>query len=123
MVKKLLPFVFTLSILVVTACDVFVPIVAYSELDSGFAPTYSPKPEYPPIAKQSGMEGQVIVKVLVGSDGKVDEVEVSHSSGFKELDDAASSVAKKGEFSKPTKDGEPARVWVSIPFNFSLTEG
>ncbi len=121
MVKRLLPFVVTLSILAVTACDVFVPIVVYSELDSGFAPTYNPKPEYPPIAKQSGMEGQVIVKVLVGSDGKVDEVEVLQSSGYKELDEAASSTAKEWEFTKPTKDGEPVRVWVTIPFNFSLS--
>jgi TonB family protein len=121
MVNKLLIFVAALSIAAFVGCESLVPIVELGELDSKITPTYSPKPDYPPIAKESGMEGQVIVKVLVGSDGKVDEVEVSQSSGFKELDDAASSVAKKWEFTKPTKDGEPARVWVSIPFNFSLT--
>lgn len=121
MVNKILPFVIVLSVVAYAGCEGLVPIVAYSELDPGFTVTYSPMPEYPPIARQEAMEGQVIVKVLVGSDGKVDEVEVLQSSGYKELDEAASSTAKEWEFTKPTKDGEPVRVWVSIPFNFSLS--
>jgi len=92
-------------------------------LDPGFASTYNPKPDYPPLAKEDGMEGQVIIKALVGTDGKVDRTEIEQSSGYKELDKAASAATREWVFTKPTKDAEPVRTWVTIPFNFSLTEG
>jgi TonB family protein len=100
-----------------------IPIVPYYKVEKKPAPQYSPKPDYPPIAKQSGMEGQVIIEAIVYPDGSVGEVKVMKSSGYPELDRAAADAARKWKFSPGEQRGVPVKVPVSIPFNFSLTEG
>ncbi|NLI98670.1 energy transducer TonB [bacterium] len=104
-----------------SSCTPPAEIVSYSELDEGFVAIYSPFPNYPPDARLQGEEGTVIIKALVGTDGKVNKVEISQSSGYSSLDSAARDAAGEWEFTEPTRNGEPVRVWVLLSFNFRLT--
>lgn len=95
----------------------------FEEVDVKPKPVYAPKPEYPEEARSAEMEGMVVIEVLVNTDGYVARARVAESSGYKVLDKAAKEAARDWEFTPAEKDGELVRVWVDIPFNFSLTSG
>jgi protein TonB len=74
---------------------------------------------YPEIAKSSGIEGKVTVKVLVGPDGSV--VQVGGFSGPDVFRDEVSSKVMSLQFTPALQQGQPVRCWVSVPFSFTLT--
>ncbi len=77
-------------------------------------------PVYPRIAKKSGWEGTVLVRVTVETNGRASKAIVSRSSGHKVLDDAAVKAVKRWAF-RPARDGNiPIRTQVVIPIKFSL---
>ena len=75
-------------------------------------------PEYPDIARQSSMEGTVVVQALVGKDGKVKDTKVVKSVPV--LDDAAVAAVKKWVFKPALSNNKPVAVWVAVPVKFSL---
>lgn len=75
-------------------------------------------PEYPDIARQSSMEGTVIVQALVGKDGKVKDTKVVKSVPV--LDDAAVAAVKRWVFKPALSNNKPVAVWVAVPVKFSL---
>ena len=78
------------------------------------------QPLYPLIAKKSGWEGTVLVRVTVEKNGRASKVDVSRSSGHKVLDDAALKAIRRWTF-RPARDGNiPIRSVVVIPLKFSL---
>jgi len=83
---------------------------------------YNPKPEYPERARKEGWEGTVLLRVLVDQEGKSKWAEVSRSSGFETLDQAALKTVKGWRF-HPARYGEnKVESWVRIPIIFRLAE-
>lgn len=77
-------------------------------------------PIYPRIARESGWEGTVLVRVTVQPDGSPESIKIRKSSGHVALDRAALEAVKKWRF-LPAKDGNiPIRSVVEIPINFDL---
>jgi protein TonB len=77
-----------------------------------------PKPVYPPIAKQAGIQGAVNVQVVVDETGKV--ISAKAVTGSPLLMHAAQTAALGARFS-PTKLGEQAvKVSGVITYNFML---
>ncbi len=77
-------------------------------------------PVYPRIARESGWEGTVLVRLSVQPDGSPDFITVRKSSGHPVLDHAAVDAIKRWRF-LPAKDGNiPIRSIVEIPINFDL---
>jgi periplasmic protein TonB len=74
---------------------------------------------YPEIARSSGIEGKVTVKVLVGPDGSV--VSVGGFSGPDVFREEVSSKVMSLQFTPALQQGSPVRCWVSVPFNFKLS--
>lgn len=63
---------------------------------------------YPPLAIRLNHEGATTVAVHIGADGSVSGVDVTNSSGFPELDDAATKcVQSHWRFSPATQNGQP----------------
>uniref|UniRef100_A0A7V0Z7S2 TonB family protein n=1 Tax=candidate division WOR-3 bacterium TaxID=2052148 RepID=A0A7V0Z7S2_UNCW3 len=75
-------------------------------------------PKYPEAARAIGATGKVIVKVVVGTDGKVKSATIYSSFGNPACEEAALAAAKQWEFKPATKDGEPFEQSVRIPFDF-----
>ena len=75
-------------------------------------------PVYPPAARASGVEGQVLVQALVGSDGLVKDTRIVKS--IPELDDAAVAAVRQWRFKPARSKGQPVAVWVAVPVKFSL---
>ncbi len=75
-------------------------------------------PQYPEDASKANITGKVFVTVLVNKQGKVESIgKVTGPSIFAE---AAKTAAKGWYFTPAMQDGNPVRVWVSLPFTFAL---
>ncbi|MEZ5564798.1 MAG: energy transducer TonB [Gammaproteobacteria bacterium] len=91
------------------------------------APTIDPRyrgrfqPGYPPTSRRLGEEGSVIISVLVGADGKVQDAKVQKSSGFARLDEAALKHALRAwRFTPGSEDGKAVAMWNSIKVTFKI---
>lgn len=81
----------------------------------------APAPIYPREAMLDGIEGTVLLKVLVDVDGKPLSVEIERSSGNRRLDDAARrQVLRKWMFRPAIRDGQAIQVFGLVPVHFSL---
>lgn len=75
---------------------------------------------YPELARRAGVEGTVIVRVLVTKDGSVSRMLIEYSDN-KLLDQAAEEAIRKyGRFTPAIQNGQPIACWVSIPIRFKL---
>lgn len=97
-----------------------IPIVPFWSVEVKPQPVNIPKPNYPELAKQAGIEGDVVVKALVDVDGRIIDVEIQKSSGNSSLDQAALEAARNAIFTPAKQRDQYVRVWVSIPFKFRL---
>ncbi len=81
--------------------------------------THFEKPVYSEFAREAGLEGLVVVDVLVGTDGRVKAARVSRPV-HPVLDNAALAAAQKCRFTPGKQRNIPVEVWVSLPYNFRL---
>ncbi len=75
--------------------------------------------QYPEIARRAGIEGKVVVKVLVGKDGKPKRAFVADSPS-EMLNDAALKAVLATTFTPAIQNGNPIDVWVTIPIIFKI---
>jgi protein TonB len=75
-------------------------------------------PVYPDMARQAGIEGTVLVRALIGKDGKVKECLILE--GHAMLREAAVASAKSAVFRPALTQQRPVEVWVVIPITFRL---
>jgi TonB family protein len=92
--------------------DQIVIVEVYSQLLRMEAPLY------PPLAREAGVEGTVLLRVLVSKEGKVLNVIVL--SGNPMLADAARTAAFTARFTPAQQQHKPVPVWVQLPVVFSL---
>jgi protein TonB len=81
---------------------------------------YQIKPRYPESARRAGAQGVTLLRVRVLENGKVGEVNVEKSAGFRDLDFAAAEAVKKWLFEPARRGKEPVSVWVMLPVKFEL---
>jgi len=80
----------------------------------------NPAPRYPLLARKRGYEGESIIRVVVGADGRVTHTEIVKSSGHVILDNAAREAIAEWRFD-PAKRGErPVSGTIEIPIQFRL---
>jgi TonB family protein len=77
-------------------------------------------PEYPTMAREADISGEVVTHVLVGADGRVHDVRVDQQHSVLMLDDAATQAARELVFVPALVNNRPVAVWVAVPFNFRL---
>lgn len=81
---------------------------------------YQVKPRYPDSAKRAGAQGVTTLRVRVLETGRVSEVLVEQSAGFRDLDIAAMDAVKKWLFEPARRGKEAVSVWVLLPVKFEL---
>ncbi len=84
----------------------------------------NPKPPYPLAARRLGVEGVVLLEVLVRADGSPAEVHVRTSSGSPLLDDSAvETVRSRWRFVPARRGNERVESRVTFPIRFRLDAG
>ncbi|MBI5324255.1 MAG: energy transducer TonB [Ignavibacteriae bacterium] len=74
---------------------------------------------YSEMARRAGVEGKVIVRVLVGKDGKPVKSIIEFSDN-ELLNESAAKAVMNSIFNPARQNGNPVALWVSIPINFRL---
>ena len=75
-------------------------------------------PDYPELARRTGVDGVVQIRVLVGPDSLVHRAEIVRSIPM--LDDAATRAVRQWRFEPAAKDGKRLWAWTTVPLRFSL---
>ena len=75
--------------------------------------------QYPEIAKRAGVQGKVYVMAFINEEGGVDDVKVIKGIGAG-CDEATVEAVKKAKFVPAQSGGKPAKVKMSMQFQFQL---
>jgi protein TonB len=92
----------------------------------GAQPAYgsNPRPPYPLAARRLGLEGRVLLEVVVRPDGRAATVRVRQSSGYGMLDDSAvETIRTRWRFVPARRGGMPVESTVTVPIRFRIREG
>ncbi|MER2532976.1 MAG: TonB family protein [Candidatus Competibacter sp.] len=65
----------------------------------------NPPPRYPPLARQRGIEGQVLLRLTVNEMGRVEAIDIAESSGNESLDREARQTVSRWRFYPPHGKG------------------
>ncbi len=77
------------------------------------------KVPYPEEARREGIEGAVIMRIIVGADGQVLSAKLLKGPGFG-LNEAALSAIKRFKFKPATKNGEKVSTELDYTYRFTL---
>jgi periplasmic protein TonB len=91
---------------------------AFVAVDQMPIPVQIPEPQYPKLAREANIEGQVRIRALVGEDGKVKDTRIL--DGHASLTEAAEKAVRRGVFKPALQNNRPVAVWVVVPINFTL---
>jgi len=80
----------------------------------------NPAPYYPTAAKRSGVQGKVLLSVIVKTDGTPLSVDVSRSSGSSTLDMAALDAVRQWRFVPAKRSGQAVQANVIVPVEFKI---
>jgi protein TonB len=80
----------------------------------------NPKPPYPPMSRRLGEQGTAILRVLIGSDGNVQDIQLKRSSGYDRLDASALETVRRWRFVPGKRGGVPEAMWHEQPVIFEL---
>lgn len=80
----------------------------------------NPPPRYPVLARRRGLQGNVVLEVLVSRFGNVIDLRVLSSSGHPILDRAAKSSVKHWTFEPGMRGKKKVKMWVRVPIRFEL---
>jgi protein TonB len=94
------------------------PAEAYTWFDSEPVLLSINPPVYPEMVREAGIDGTVLVRVLVGLNGRVKDAMVVE--GASPLHEAALASARTALFKPALQGTHPVEVWVVIPITFQL---
>lgn len=97
------------------------PVLTGAELDSRFAGSF--QPEYPVGERRAEHQGRVVVRVLVGADGRVKQVEKVSAPSNDFFEATERRALQKWRFKPATRDGVPIEVWKTVGVSFVLNDG
>lgn len=77
--------------------------------------------KYPETAKEKGVEGVVIIELLVKADGSVENVSVVRGIGGGCDEEAMRVIQKSTNWTPGEKDGKPVNTIMKLPIKFALS--
>lgn len=90
----------------------------FTEYDTEPTPAVQVKPDYPVFAREAMIQGSVVLRVFVNSDGTICTIKVKKS--ITGLDQAAISALKQWQFNPASLKGVPVGAWLDVPMIFHL---
>ncbi len=81
-------------------------------------------PNYPKSARELGLEGKVMLEVIIEKDGTVSNARVIKSlqPGPGRCDEEAIKAALQSQFTPAKQKGKPVSVRIMLPYRFTLTD-
>ena len=104
----------------ISAAPVFTPMTVRPEIRNRSAVQQALMREYPPLLRDAGIGGTVVVWFFITEDGIVQDKRVSQSSGQLRLDEAALRVADVFRFTPALNRDKRVQVWIEVPIVFQV---
>lgn len=107
-----------------TPAVILTPIAKPVMVDAFIDPRYQGllQPPYPPEEQRAGNSGRVVLRVLVGTDGRVKQVEKVSAASDAFFAAAQRQALGKWRFKPATQDGVPIEQWKTMSLRFVLNE-
>ena len=80
---------------------------------------HSPAPVYPALAKEERIQGRVVAKTVINTDGEVEAIEIVESLG-EAFDASVREALKQWQFEPAKLNGEVVKVYYHLTINFRL---
>jgi protein TonB len=106
----------------VGAAPTFTPFTVAPQLTNRSAVASALQRNYPPLLRDSGVGGTVLVWFFIDQEGKVVKTQVKESSGHEALDQAALKVADVMRFTPAQNRDQKVAVWVALPVIFQTSK-
>ncbi len=103
----------------ISAAPVFTPYTVRPDIKNRDAIARALEREYPPLLRDAGIGGTVLVWFFIDERGAVQRTVVNQTSGHKALDDAALNVANIIQFTPALNRDKQVPVWISLPITFT----
>ena len=103
----------------ISAEPVFTPFTVNPDYVNGPEVMRALEREYPPLLRDAGIGGTVLVWFFIDETGVVRNQQVFESSGHQALDDAALRVAPVFRFTPAMNRDQAVPVWVQLPITFT----
>lgn len=94
------------------------PIIVGVRLNARYADQF--QPAYPAGQLRLEREGEVSVKVLVGADGRVKQIELVDSPHEDFWEATRKQALRKWRFTPATRDGKPIESWMTLTVRFEI---
>ena len=104
----------------ISAAPVFTPMTVRPEIRNRSEVQAALMREYPPILRDSGIGGTVVVWFFITEDGIVQDKRVSQTSGQAQFDEAALRVADVFRFTPALNRDQRVQVWIEVPITFQV---
>ena len=104
----------------IAAAPVFTPMTVRPEITNRPEVQTALMREYPPILRDAGIGGTVVVWFFITEEGVVQDKRVSQTSGQIQFDEAALKVADVFRFSPALNRDQRVQVWIEVPITFQV---
>jgi len=94
------------------------PVIVGPALARGF----SYQPDYPSDERRLGREGRVVVRVLIGTDGRVKQVEKVSAASDSFFEATRRRALEKWRLTPGTRDGVPIEAWRTMAVSFVMND-
>jgi len=97
------------------------PALVGASVDPRYAGDF--QPAYPPSERRAGREGRVVVRVLIGVDGRVKQVEKVSATSDAFFAATRDRALAKWRFTPATRGDVPVEQWKTMNVSFVLQDG
>ena len=102
------------------ANPVFTPMTVHPEIRNRREVQAALMREYPPLLRNAGIGGKVVVWFFISEEGQVLDRRVAQGSGHTQFDEAALKVADVFKFSPALNRENIVQVWIQLPIVFEV---
>jgi len=96
-------------------------VMTDDSVDSPPRPTYQAPMSYPKSARARGVEGYVVLSLLITATGEIEKIQVLESSPAGVFDDAALEAVRQWRFEPAQYQGRNVKVWARQRVRFDLS--
>jgi protein TonB len=97
------------------------PVLTTPTIDQRYANLF--QPVFPPDEQRAGHNGRVVVRVLVGVDGRVKDIARVSATSDSFFEVTRKRALDKWRFKPATRDSIPVEAWREVAVSFVLNEG
>lgn len=76
-------------------------------------------PQFPESAQRAGIQGEVLVRVQIGPEGKPVQAKIVRSTSAV-FNDAVIDAVMRSEYSPGVMSSGPVTSWITLPFTFKM---